>query len=76
MVAPCYLARMVTYDITGTESKGFQVNVTGPSGTDLIGDFSTLQEAEAFAYQMRVIDADRSHCVGSRQACHDPAGDT
>jgi hypothetical protein len=52
---------MVTYDVTGTESKGFQVSVTGPSGTNLIGDFSTLQQAEAFADQMRVIDADRSH---------------
>ena len=47
--APCDLARMVTYDVTGTESEGFQVSVTGPSGTNLIGDFSTLQEAEAFA---------------------------
>jgi hypothetical protein len=52
---------MVTYDVTGTESRGFQVSVTGPSGTNLIGDFSTLQEAEAFADQMRAIDADRSH---------------
>ena len=47
--APCDLARMVTYDVTGTEPEGFQVSVTGPSGTNLIGDFSTLQEAEAFA---------------------------
>ena len=45
----------------GTEAKGFQVSVTGPSGTNLIGDSSTLQEAEAFADQMRVIDADRSY---------------
>jgi hypothetical protein len=52
---------MVTYDVTGTEAKGFQVSVTGSSGTNLIGDFSTLQEAEAFADQMRVIDADRPH---------------
>jgi hypothetical protein len=48
---------MVTYDVTGAEAKGFQVSVTCPSGTNLIGDFSTLQEAEAFADQMRVIDA-------------------
>jgi hypothetical protein len=61
LTAPCDLARMVTYDVTGTEPKGFQVSVTGPSGTNLIGDFSTLQEAEAFADKMRVIDADRSH---------------
>jgi hypothetical protein len=44
-----------------TDTKGFQVSVTGPSGTNLIGDFSTLQEAEAFADQVRVIDADQSH---------------
>ena len=43
------------------EPNGFQVSVTEPSGTNLIGNFSTLQEAEAFVDQMRVIDADRSH---------------
>jgi hypothetical protein len=74
--APCDLATMATYDVTGSESKGFQVNVTGPSGTNLIGDFGTLQEAEVFADQMRVIDADRSHSAVSSHACHDPAGDT
>ena len=57
---------MVTYDVTGTEPKGFQVSVTGPSGTNLIGDFSTLQEAEAFADKMRVIDAGRSHSTPAR----------
>ena len=72
LAAPCDLARMVTYKVTGTERNGFQVTVTGPSGTNLIGDFSTLPEAEEFADKMRVIDADRSH-VGSRHACHDPA---
>jgi hypothetical protein len=72
---------MVTYDVTSTEPKGFQVSVTGPSGTNLIGDFGTLQEAQEFADNMRVIDADQSHSVGSRHACgsrhtcHDPAGD-
>jgi hypothetical protein len=64
---------MITYDITGTEPNGFQVSVTGPSGTNLIGDFGTLREAEAFADKMRVIDADRSHSFVSRHACRDAA---
>ena len=77
---PCHIGRMFTYDVTATGPKGFQVSVTGlhPHGTSLIGDFASLQEAEAFADQMRVIDADRSHSAWSRHACHNPAalGDT
>ena len=76
----CHIDRMFTYDITLTGPKGFQVSVTGPypHGTCLIGDFGSLQEAEVFADQMRVIDADRSHSAWSRHACHNPAalGDT
>ena len=66
---------MPTYDVTATGPKGFQVSVTGPDprGTSLIGDFGSLHEAEAFADQMRVIDADRSHSAWSRNACHNPA---
>jgi hypothetical protein len=66
---------MFTYAVTATGPKGFQVSVTGPHplGTSLIGDFGSLQEAEAFADQMRVIDADRSHSAWSRHACHNPA---
>ena len=54
---------MFTYDVTATGPKGFQVSVTGPAprGTSLIGDFGSLQEAEAFADQMREIDAGRSY---------------
>jgi hypothetical protein len=50
---------MFTYDVTATGPKGFQVSVTGPAprGTSLIGDFGSLYEAEAFADQMRKIDA-------------------
>ena len=76
----CHIDRMFTYDVTATGPKGFQVSVTGPHplGTSLIGDFGSLQEAEAFADQMRVIDADRSHSAWNRHACHNPAalGDT
>jgi hypothetical protein len=61
VVAPCQIARMITYDITGTASNGFQVSVTGSSGTNVIGAFSTLQEAEVFADKMRSIDADHRH---------------
>ena len=50
---------MFTYDVTATGPLGFQVSVTGahPRGTNLIDDFGSLQEAEAFADQMRMIDA-------------------
>jgi hypothetical protein len=50
---------MFTYDVTATGPKGFQVSVTGPAprGTSLVGDFGSLHEAEAFADQMRDIDA-------------------
>jgi hypothetical protein len=41
---------------------GFQVSATGPDHEAiLIGDFSTLAEAEAFAESMRQIDAGRSY---------------
>ena len=71
LAAPCDLVTMMTYDVTATGLLGFQVSVTGthPCGTSLIGDFTTLQEAEAFADQMRVIDADRSHSARSHRAC-------
>ena len=50
---------MFTYDVTATGPRGFQVSVTGPAprGTSLISDFGSLHEAEAFADQMRKIDA-------------------
>jgi hypothetical protein len=49
---------MITYDVTATGPEGFQVSVIcQPRGTSLIGDFGSLQEAEAFAEMMREIDA-------------------
>ena len=48
---------------------GFQVNATGPEHeTRLIGEFSTLAEAEAFAALMRQIDAGRSYSMGPKQS--------
>ena len=72
---PCHIGGMFTYDVSATGPKGFQVSVTGlhPQGTSLIGDFGSLQQAEAFADQMRVIDADRSQSAWSRHACHPAA---
>ena len=54
---------MFTYDVTATGPRGFQVSVTGPAprGASLISDFGSLHEAEAFADQMRKIDAGRSY---------------
>jgi hypothetical protein len=50
-------------DVTVTGPLGFQVSVVGPYLHDarLIGDFGSLQEAEAFADRMREIDAGPSH---------------
>ena len=47
--------RAITYDVTATGPLGFQVSVLGPYLRDarLIGDFGSLQEAEAFADRMR-----------------------
>jgi hypothetical protein len=48
---------------------GYQVNATGPDQeTRLIGDFSTLAEAEAFAASMRQIDGGRSYLMASKQS--------
>jgi hypothetical protein len=54
---------MITYDVTVTGPLGFQVSVLGPYLRDarLMGDFGSLQEAEAFADRMREIDAGRSY---------------
>jgi hypothetical protein len=60
---PCHIRRMITYDVTVTGPLGFQVSALGPYLSDalLIGDFGSLQEAEAFADRMREIDAGRSY---------------
>jgi hypothetical protein len=55
--------RVITYDVTVTGPLGFQVSVLGLYLHDarLMGDFGSLQEAEAFADRMREIDAGPSH---------------
>ena len=60
---PCHICRMITYNVTVTGPLGFQVSVFGPYLRDgrLIGDFGSLQEADAFADRMREIDAGRSY---------------
>ena len=66
-IGSCHIDRMLTYDVTAKGPPGFQVSVTGPDpcGTNHIGDFGSLQEAQAFADQMREIDA-RGGPVGLR----------
>ena len=60
---PCHICRMITYNVTVTGPLGFQVSVFGPYLRDarLIGDFGSLQEADAFADRMGEIDAGRSY---------------
>jgi hypothetical protein len=48
---------------------GFQVSATHPDHEmRVIGHFSTLAEAEAFANSMRQIDGGRSHSMGPKQS--------
>jgi hypothetical protein len=48
---------------------GFQVSATGPEREiRLIGDFSSLAEAEAFAASMRQVDGGRSYSIGPKQS--------
>lgn len=44
------------YLVTPTGPLGFQVTASN-GGSNLIGDFTSLSEAEAFAVSMRQIDA-------------------
>jgi hypothetical protein len=48
---------MIIYEVTCTGPKGYQVTVINPEfqGT-VVGDFRSLQAAEAFADSMRKID--------------------
>jgi hypothetical protein len=56
------------YVVTPGGPLGFQVNATGPDyEVRLVGNFSTLAEAEAFADSMRQIDAGRSYAMGPKQ---------
>ena len=64
---PCHVCRMFTYDVTAAGPLGL-LTEPHPRGISLIGDFGSLQDAEAFADKMRVIDADRSHSAWSHHA--------
>ena len=51
-------APMITYEVTASGLKGFQVKVIIPGHEDtVIGDFWTLLVAEAFAATMRSLDS-------------------
>src|ERR1051326_5905915 len=56
---------MLTYIVTATGGRGFQVSLTGAGNdTHLIGGFCFLDTAEAFVEKMRLIDEGRSYyCV-------------
>jgi hypothetical protein len=55
--------------ITADGPLGFQVNAVDPDHeTTLIGHFSTLAEAEAFADSMRQSDGGRSYSMGPTQS--------
>ena len=64
---------MITYNVTVTGPLGLQVSVVGPypHAARVIGDFSSLQEAEAFADRMREIDAGRSYIAPVPSTVHD-----
>ena len=50
--------RMVTYVVTAAGPKGYQVTAISPEWPGVVvGDFCSLQAAEAFAESMREIDA-------------------
>jgi hypothetical protein len=58
------LAAMVTYEVTATGSESYQVTVVSPEWRGaIVGNFSSLSAAEAFAESMRTIDAGDSHVV-------------
>jgi hypothetical protein len=53
---------MVTYEVTATGAKGYQVVVISPEWQGaIVGDFCSLSAAETFADRMRTIDAGGSH---------------
>jgi hypothetical protein len=50
---------MVTYEVTATGPKDYQVTAITPEWQDVVvGDFCSLQAAEKFADSMQKIDAD------------------
>jgi hypothetical protein len=53
---------MITYEVTSTGAQGYQVTATSPEFQSVVvGDFASLQAAEAFADDMRKIDAVPGH---------------
>ena len=55
---------MVRYEVTPTGPKGYPVTAISPEWQGgLVGDFCSEAAAEAFADQMRLIDADPSHAA-------------
>ena len=53
---------MVTYEVTATGPKGYQVIAISPEFQGaVVEDFFSLQSAEAFAEDMRKIDAAPVH---------------
>ena len=59
---PCHAWRMVTYEVTSTGPKGYQVTVISPEFRGaVVGDFCSLEVAEAFADSMREIDTAGFH---------------
>ena len=53
---------MATYEVTPTGPKDYQVTVITPEFQGVVaGDFASLEEAEAFADDMRKIDAVAGH---------------
>jgi hypothetical protein len=57
---------MVRYEVTSTGPKGYPVTAISPEWQGgLVGDFCS----EAFADQMRLIDADPSHAASGCGVC-------
>jgi hypothetical protein len=61
---------MARYEVTATGPKGYQVTVVDPQWNGaLVGDFCSEGAAEAFAEQMRQIDAASSHASAGSGTC-------
>jgi hypothetical protein len=57
---------MITYEVTFTGPQGYQVIAISPDFHGaVVGDFCSLQVAEAFANRMREIDTGGSHSTAS-----------
>jgi hypothetical protein len=57
---------MITYEVTSTGPQGYQVIAISPEFQGaVVGDFGSLQAAEAFANSMREIDTAGFHSAGS-----------